>query len=108
MIRVSAVPAGFVVVDTESMATEYVDNGASQVMAQGAGIQTAERLSSLGVGAVLSGYVGPKAFTTLQAAGMQVIRNWMAAAWAKPCVAIPKVPSVRPRRRRQRQNLPRL
>lgn len=67
--------AGFVVVDTESMATEYVDNGGSQVMAQGAGIQTAERLSSLGVGAVLSGYVGPKAFTALRAAGMQVYQE---------------------------------
>ncbi|MDD4700600.1 MAG: NifB/NifX family molybdenum-iron cluster-binding protein [Desulfovibrio sp.] len=67
--------AGFVIVDMENMNTEYADNGASQVMAQGAGIQTAERLSALGVSAVLSGYVGPKAFTALQAAGMQVYQD---------------------------------
>ena len=67
--------AGFVIVDMENMNTEYADNGASQVMAQGAGIQTAERLSDLGVGAVLSGYVGPKAFTALRAAGMEVYQD---------------------------------
>ncbi|ATD80485.1 MULTISPECIES: NifB/NifX family molybdenum-iron cluster-binding protein [Desulfovibrio] len=67
--------AGFVVVDTDSAQPEYVDNGESQVMAQGAGIQTAERLSALGVKAVLSGYVGPKAFAALQAAGMEVYQD---------------------------------
>ena len=67
--------AGFVIVDMDNMNTEYVDNGASQVMAQGAGIETAERLSALGVGAVLSGYVGPKAFTALQAAGMLIYQD---------------------------------
>lgn len=64
--------AGFVVVETETMQTSYVDNGASQVAAQGAGIQTAERLAGEGVKAVMSGYVGPKAFMALQAAGMAV------------------------------------
>ncbi len=67
--------AGFVVVDTDNAQPEYVDNGESQVMAQGAGIQTAERLSALGVKAVLSGYVGPKAFAALQAAGMEVYQD---------------------------------
>ena len=33
--------AGFVLVDTDSMAAEYLDNGASQILAQGAGIETA-------------------------------------------------------------------
>ena len=67
--------AGFVVVDTDSAQLEYVDNGASQVMSQAAGIQTAERLSALGVKAVLSGYVGPKAFAALRAAGMEVYQD---------------------------------
>ncbi len=63
---------GFVVVDTESMEHAYVDNGASQAMAQGAGIQAAERVAASGVGVVLTGYVGPKAFTALAAAGIRV------------------------------------
>ena len=67
--------AGFVVVETETMQTSYVDNGASQVAAQGAGIQTAERLAGEGVKAVMSGYVGPKAFMALQAAGMDVYQD---------------------------------
>ena len=50
---------GFVIVDMDTMQADYVDNGASQAAAQGAGIQTAERLAGLGVQAVMSGYVGP-------------------------------------------------
>ena len=34
---------GFVIVNPETMETSYLDNGASQTMAQGAGIETAER-----------------------------------------------------------------
>ncbi len=67
--------AGFVVVDTETMAFEYVDNGASQALSQGAGIQAAERIVSAGAGILLTGYVGPKAFTALKAAGVQVGQN---------------------------------
>ncbi|MFH1914209.1 MAG: NifB/NifX family molybdenum-iron cluster-binding protein [Pseudomonadota bacterium] len=64
--------AGFVVVDLETMETTYVDNGASQVLAQGAGIQAAETLANAGVQAVITGYVGPKAFTALTAAGIRI------------------------------------
>ncbi|MEI3479310.1 MAG: NifB/NifX family molybdenum-iron cluster-binding protein [Bilophila sp.] len=64
---------GFVIIDPETMETsDYLDNGASQVMAQGAGIETAERVAGAGVDAVLSGYVGPKAFEALKAAGIKV------------------------------------
>ena len=66
---------GFVIVDMETMQADYVDNGASQAAAQGAGIQTAERLAGLGVQAVMSGYVGPKAFMALQAAGLDVYQD---------------------------------
>ena len=48
---------------------------ASQTMAQGAGIETAERMAGAGVEAVLSGYVGPKAFEALQAAGIKVCQD---------------------------------
>jgi predicted DNA-binding protein (UPF0251 family)/predicted Fe-Mo cluster-binding NifX family protein len=67
--------AGFVVVDPETMVSEYVDNAASQAMAQGAGIQTAELMTRHGVGVVLTGYVGPKAFQALSAAGIQIGQN---------------------------------
>jgi predicted Fe-Mo cluster-binding NifX family protein len=67
--------AGFLVVDLETMDTRYIDNGQSQVMAQGAGIQAAELIARAGAGWVLTGYVGPKAFRALAAAGIKVGQN---------------------------------
>lgn len=67
--------AGFVVVDLDSMAASYIDNGGSQTMAHGAGIQTAERIADAGAGVLLTGVVGPKAFKALQAAGVKVGLN---------------------------------
>lgn len=67
--------AGFVIIDPDTMASEYVDNAASQGMAQGAGIQTAELMARHGVGVVLTGYVGPKAFQALSAAGIKIGQN---------------------------------
>ncbi len=67
--------AGFVIVDPAGDASSYIDNGASQVMAQGAGIQAAQNLANAGVELVISGFVGPKAFQALSAAGIQIIQN---------------------------------
>ena len=67
--------AGFLIVDPDSMQFEYIDNGASQAMAQGAGIQAAETVYRSGAKVVLTGFVGPKAFQALAAAGIQVIQN---------------------------------
>ncbi|MEG1609875.1 MAG: DUF134 domain-containing protein [Bilophila sp.] len=66
---------GFVVVNPQDMSTEYLDNGASQTKAQGAGIETAERICAAGCKVVLSGFVGPKAFEALQAAGISVCQD---------------------------------
>lgn len=66
---------GFVVVDLQSMTTTYVDNGSSQVLAQGAGIQAAENLVKAGAQALLTGHVGPKAWTALQAAGVKIVQG---------------------------------
>jgi predicted DNA-binding protein (UPF0251 family)/predicted Fe-Mo cluster-binding NifX family protein len=63
---------GFVLVDTETMSVEYIENGQSQAMAHGAGIQSAERIANAGAQVVLTGYVGPKAFQALSAAGVKV------------------------------------
>ena len=63
---------GFLIVDPETMECEYIENGAGQVMGQGAGIQAAEIVAGAGAGVVLSGYVGPKAFNALTTAGIKV------------------------------------
>lgn len=67
--------AGFIVVNPQTFEFEYVDNGASQAMAQGAGIQAAETIAQSGAKVLLTGYVGPKAFMALDAAGIKVAQN---------------------------------
>lgn len=64
--------AGFIVVNPGTLEFEYLDNGASQAMAQGAGIQAAEHVAASGAQVVLTGYVGPKAFRALNAAGIRI------------------------------------
>lgn len=66
---------GFAIVDTETMEVTYVDNGGSQAMSQGAGIQAAENVANAGATVLMSGYVGPKAFDALTAVGVQIIQD---------------------------------
>jgi predicted Fe-Mo cluster-binding NifX family protein len=61
-----------IVVDTETGAFSAVDNSVNLNAAQGAGIQAAKRIVELGVGALITGHVGPKAFSALQAGGMKI------------------------------------
>lgn len=61
-----------VIVDTETMEYEAVPN-LSVGAPHGAGIQAAQLVASKGVEAVLTGNVGPKAFSALLAAGVQVV-----------------------------------
>ncbi len=67
--------AGFLVVDPDTMAFDYVDNGSTQVMAQGAGIQAAQIVAGTGADVLLTGFVGPKAFQALSAAGIAIGQN---------------------------------
>jgi predicted DNA-binding protein (UPF0251 family)/predicted Fe-Mo cluster-binding NifX family protein len=67
--------AGFIIIDPKTFEFTYLDNGASQAMAQGAGIQAAENVAGSGAKVVLTGYVGPKAFQALSAAKISVIQN---------------------------------
>lgn len=67
--------AGFCVVDPDTLEFTFVDNGSSQALSQGAGIQAAETVFRSGAGVVLTGYVGPKAFQALSAAGIQMGQN---------------------------------
>ncbi len=64
--------AGFLIVNPETLECQYIENGSSQVMAQGAGIQAAKNVADSGVKVVLTGFVGPKAFQVLNAAGIAI------------------------------------
>jgi predicted Fe-Mo cluster-binding NifX family protein len=66
---------GFIVIDPETMEHKYVDNGSSQAMAHGAGIQAAQLIADSGAKVVLTGFVGPKAFDALRAVGIKVVQN---------------------------------
>ena len=66
--------AGFVLVDADGQ-TRWLDNGASQAMAHGAGIETARRIAEAGAKILLTGVVGPKAAATLRAVGVRVVEG---------------------------------
>ena len=63
---------GFLVYDTGSKESLYIDNKQNLEAAQGAGIQSAKTVIDAGADAVITGNVGPKAFTTLNAAGVKI------------------------------------
>jgi len=62
----------FVIVDTETDEFSAADNAMNLNALQGAGIQAGRTVAELGVEAVITGHVGPKAFSTLAAAGIPV------------------------------------
>lgn len=62
----------FLVYDLDMGSIEMIDNRQNLNSAQGAGIQSAERLAKAGVGAVVTGHCGPKAFRVLNAALIKV------------------------------------
>ena len=55
-----------------SMQATAHDNAQNLNAPQGAGIQAAQAVYQLGAREVITGHVGPKAFTTLRAAGIAV------------------------------------
>lgn len=61
-----------VVVDTESGEVQTIQNAQNVNAAQGAGIQTAQRIVESGVQAVVAANCGPKAFAVLRAANVRV------------------------------------
>ncbi len=62
----------FIIVDSDTLEFEAVENP-SVVAGGGAGIQSGQFIANKTVKAVLTGNVGPNAFQTLQAAGINVI-----------------------------------
>jgi len=61
----------FIAVDTDTLDFSAVQNPGI-MSAQGAGIQAAQVVSSLGVSAVIAGNFGPNAYQALSAAGVKV------------------------------------
>ncbi len=61
----------FIIADTDTLEFEAIGNPNIESMG-GAGIQSAQLVSSKQVKAVVTGNVGPNAFQTLQAAGIEV------------------------------------
>lgn len=64
--------AWFLVVDTESMNVEAIENTQAQMMG-GAGVQSGQLMAEKEVEAVLTGNAGPNAFQTLKAAGIKIV-----------------------------------
>jgi len=61
----------FIIVDTETMEYEAIQNISAGAMS-GAGIQAAQMVADKGVGAVITGNVGPNAFQVLSSAGIRI------------------------------------
>jgi len=65
--------AGYlIIVDTDTGEHAAVDNGVNLNASQGAGIQTGKKVVELKAHAVITGHVGPKAFSVLDAGGIAV------------------------------------
>jgi len=63
--------ACFIIYDTETDQFEAVDNQQNLQAAQGAGVQSAQRVAGLKVELAISGNYGPKAFSLLHQAGIK-------------------------------------
>lgn len=62
----------FLVVDTDTEEFEVFSNESAEVMG-GAGIKAARFVADLNVKAILTGNIGPNAFDTLNAAGIEIL-----------------------------------
>ena len=67
--------AWYVVVDSDTGESEFIDNSDVASASHGAGPQAAKRIAELGVDAVITGHCGPNAFRALNAAGIKVYTN---------------------------------
>ena len=64
----------FIIADTETLEFEAIENPNISAMG-GAGIQSAQLVAGKQVKAVVTGNVGPNAFQTLQAGGVEVVTD---------------------------------
>ena len=59
-----------IVYDTGTDTFEVAENSKQMNLAQGAGIQAAQNMVNIGVRAIISGHLGPKAFQVFHSAGV--------------------------------------
>ena len=67
--------AYILIVDSEKNGVDVIDNSENINTFKGAGIQAAALLSKIGAEVLMTGYCGPNAFKTLQAAGIKVVSD---------------------------------
>jgi len=67
--------AYLILVDTDSLAFEVLDNSENANAFKGAGIQAATSVCDRGVDALLTGFCGPNAFRILSAANINVVND---------------------------------
>jgi predicted Fe-Mo cluster-binding NifX family protein len=65
--------SNFILLDTDTMRFDVIENKQSLDLPQGAGIQSAQNILPHKPDVVLTGNCGPKAFRVLQAAGVKVV-----------------------------------
>jgi predicted Fe-Mo cluster-binding NifX family protein len=65
----------FLIVDTDTMVFEVIDNDVNRNAFKGAGIQAATAIGETGAKVVLTGFCGPNAFKVLNAAGIKVVNE---------------------------------
>lgn len=63
------------IVDTDSMVVEAIDNIANINALKGAGIQAATMIYDRGAEVLLTGFCGPNAFKTASAAGIKIVND---------------------------------
>ncbi|MEW6556809.1 MAG: NifB/NifX family molybdenum-iron cluster-binding protein [Elusimicrobiota bacterium] len=83
----------FIIVDSETLKFEAIENPNIGAMG-GAGIQSAQMIASKGAGAVLTGNIGPNAFSTLQMAGIKIISG--VSGTVKEAIALFKKGKIEP------------
>ncbi|PID77578.1 MAG: dinitrogenase iron-molybdenum cofactor biosynthesis protein [Deltaproteobacteria bacterium] len=67
--------AYILIVDSETLDFEAVDNSENADAFQGAGIQAATMVCDQGAEVLLTGYCGPKAFKVIEAGGVKVAND---------------------------------
>ncbi len=67
--------AYIIIVDTDSLEFEVLDNSENVNAFKGAGIQAATMISDKGADVLLTGFCGPNAFKTLKAAKIKVAND---------------------------------
>ncbi len=65
----------FILFDLEDDSFIFLDNEQNLNAAQGAGVQSAQKIAKSGAGALITGHTGPKAFKVLSSAGISVYHS---------------------------------